>query len=145
MPLNKSLIGPSLVALAAAVAAMLAGCPGSLEDPARFETDGSACPDMPTFFAQSCALAGCHNAQSMTGGLDLASPNVFQRLSGKKAAGGGGTGLLIDPSNPSDSVLYTKVTATPPYPTRMPASGGPLSDDEIACVLTWIETSAATP
>jgi hypothetical protein len=142
MLLQKSLSRSSRVVLSLAVAAVLAGCPGTLDDPARFETDGSACPDMSMFFSQTCALAGCHSAQSMTGGLDLASPNVFQRLSGKKAMGGGGTGLLIDPSNPSDSVLYTKVTATPPYPNRMPASGGPLSDDEIACVLTWIETSA---
>jgi hypothetical protein len=141
MPLPLSL----RVALFLGLAALLAGCPGTLDDPARFETDGSACPDMPTFFTETCALAGCHSAQSMTAGLDLASPNVFQRLSGKRVSGGGGTGLLIDPSNPVGSVLYTKVTATPPYPNRMPASGGPLSDDEIACVLTWIETNATTP
>jgi hypothetical protein len=149
MLLRKSLSRSSralcAVAIGVAVAAMLAGCPGTLEDPARFETDGSTCPDIPTFFTETCALAGCHSAQSMIAGLDLASPNVFQRLLGKHPTGGGGTGLLIDPSNPADSVLYTKLTDTPPFPTRMPASGGPLSGDEIACVLTWIETNAAPP
>ena len=61
------------------------------------------------------------------------------RLSGKKAMGG--PGLLIDPTTPTASVLYTKLTPTPPFGARMPLVGAPLSDADIACVLSWIESS----
>jgi hypothetical protein len=61
------------------------------------------------------------------------------RLSGKEAAGG--PGVLIDPTTPAASVLYTKLTATPPFGARMPLVGAPLGDGDIACVLSWIESS----
>jgi hypothetical protein len=69
--------------------------------------------------------------------LDLESPGVFSRLSGKMAQGG--SGLLIDPSQPDMSVLYTKLTTTPPFGSRMPLTGTPLDDSTVTCVLTWIQ------
>jgi hypothetical protein len=65
------------------------------------------------------------------------------RLSGKQAMGG--SGLLIDPANASASVLYTKLTPTPPFGARMPLVGAPLSDADMACVLSWIQTSTKAP
>jgi hypothetical protein len=50
----------------------------------------------------------------------------------------GGPGLLVDPSNPTMSVVYTKLTATPPFGARMPFGQTPLDDATIACVLQWI-------
>ncbi len=160
-----------LVALLAP-ASVLAGCPGSLEDPARFDAEfgiaggnggarggggadgggttgsvggagggsggGSGCASPPPSFGTTCSVSGCHAAITPAGGLDLASPNIVMRLSGKKAMGG--AGLLIDPTTPAASVLYTKLTATPPFGSRMPLVGGPLSDPDIACVLSWIES-----
>ena len=55
----------------------------------------------------------------------------------------GGTGLLIDPSSPATSVLYTKLTPNPPFGVRMPFGRPPLDDATIACVLQWIVLQGA--
>jgi hypothetical protein len=135
--------------LALVLAAPLAGCPGSLEDPGRFAgefgTGGgsttTACPDVPTLLSTTCTMSGCHAATMPAAGLDLASPGVFMRLSGKMASGG--PGLLVDPSNPASSILYLKLKTPPPFGSRMPLVGMPLDDAVVACVLTWIEQGGA--
>jgi hypothetical protein len=132
---------------ALALAAPIAGCPGSLDDPGRFAgefgTGGGAgsCPDVPSLLSTTCTASSCHAATMPAGGLDLASPSVFMRLSGKMAMGG--SGLLVDPTNPTASVLYTKLMSPPPFGSRMPLVGPALGDSEIACVLTWIEQGGA--
>jgi len=122
---------PALVAL------LLAGCPGSLDDPGRFTTQSDTCPDIPMVFAGSCGATGCHATQNPASGLDLDSAGIYGRLSGQKAKGG--SGLLLDPASPDHSVLYEKLGTTPPFGARMPLSGATLDDATIACVLTWIE------
>jgi hypothetical protein len=142
------------------VAALVwAGCAGRLTDPAAFmdETGDSgaanvgvdapaaaSCPDVPTRFVQSCGTSGCHDATTKAEGLDLWSPGVASRLVGVAASEG--VGLLIDPSTPSKSVVYTKLLPTPPFGARMP-TGGSLDDAAIQCVLSWVttEASAASP
>jgi hypothetical protein len=114
-------------------------CPGSLEDPGLFvEGDaGSGCPDIPTqVFLPDCAGSGCHSAASSQAGLDLESPDVASRLVGVPATGG--RGVLVDPADPTASVLYEKLTPTPPFGARMPFIGQPLDDATMACVLDWI-------
>jgi hypothetical protein len=127
---------PSLAPLL--LAAALVGCPGSLDDPGRFSDQFGTCPDIPMLLVTSCGTAGCHAADSPAAGLDLASADVLGRLSGTMAQGGG---VLVDPSAPEASVLYTKLTSSPPFGSRMPQSGAALDDATVACVLTWIETS----
>ncbi len=128
---------PFRIAVVSLVAACI-GCPGSLEDPGRFTSATGTCGDVPTdVFQKTCsATVGCHSSTDKQLGLDLQSPNVASRLIGVKAMGG--TGLLIDPSNPSNSVLYTKLTAAPPFGVRMPFGQTPLDDATISCVLQWI-------
>jgi hypothetical protein len=115
------------------------GCPGTLDDPSRFLPDGGAggaCPDVPSsIFLPKCALAGCHSSTDKIQGLDLQSPGVAGRLVGVCARGGG---LLVDPVNPSSSVVYTKLTLAPPFGSRMPLGRAPLDSPTMACVLTWI-------
>ena len=139
------------------------GCPGNLDDPGRFAdaaisdagpgsdlpaeaglpvlpVDAGDCPDVAqSIFGPTCATSGCHSAQDKTQGLDLQSPDLFARLAGVQA--NEGPGLLVDRGSPSQSVLYTKLTPTPPFGARMPLVGAPLSDADIACVLSWIESS----
>ena len=125
--------------LVGALVAVCVGCPGSLEDPDRFALDGAgaACPDITqTLFPTDCATAQCHSAAVKQQGLDLQSPDVLARLVGVPATGG--PGLLIDPSTPQASVIYTKLTATPPFGARMPFGETPLDDGTVACVLQWI-------
>ena len=128
-PLRTLVFAGTLVAAALA----WAGCAGTLADPAAF-TDATgdsgaanigvdapaaaSCPDVPTLFIQSCGTSGCHDATTKAEGLDLWSPGVASRLVGVAAAEG--VGLLIDPSTPSKSVVYTKLLTTPPFGARMP-------------------------
>jgi hypothetical protein len=127
-----------------ALVAACAGCPGNLEDPGRFMANGmAACPDVPQeVFLKICGTAGCHSTADKMLGLDLQSPDVASRLTGVSAMGG--PGLLIDPSSPAMSVIYTKLTPTPPFGVRMPFARTPLDDSTIACVLQWI-TAATSP
>jgi hypothetical protein len=135
---------------------MTAGCPGTLEDPAAFLdaaragdlaadaslSEAGNCPDVPrSVFIPSCTTVGCHDAQTKTQGLDLQSPGVASRLVGVPATEG--PGLLIDPSAPSSSVLYLKLTPKPPFGARMPLVGR-LDDATIACVLAWVTAQGTT-
>jgi hypothetical protein len=114
------------------------GCPANLEDPGRFSDATGPCPDVPQdVFVKVCSTPGCHSAVDKMLGLDLQSPDVASRLVGVHAVGGG-TGLLIDPSSPAMSVLYTKLTPNPPFGVRMPFTRPALDDATIACVLQWI-------
>ena len=134
-----------------------AACPGTLADPDAFDlgagdggTNGpvatadaapaaSACPDVPTVLAQSCGTAGCHDATTRAEGLDLKSPDVASRLVGVPAVEG--AGFLIDRATPAQSVVYTKLLATPPFGLRMPTV--PLDDATTRCVLDWVTAEAS--
>jgi hypothetical protein len=133
-----------------------AGCAGSLEEPEMFMPRADAgspveatveaaaapsCPDVPTLFAKTCGTTGCHDATTKIESLDLVSPGLASRLVGVPSVEG--VGLLIDPSTPSKSVLYTKLLPNVPFGARMPA-GGSLDANTIQCALAWI-TSEATP
>jgi hypothetical protein len=138
------------------------GCPTSLDEPGRFGLNGSAsgsdrggddadgggtggvlgeggaCPDIPRFFAATCTASSCHNASDEAQGLDLQSPDAAPRLVSVMATEG--PGLLVDPSAPSASILYLKLTASPPFGAQMPLGQKPLSGAMTACVLDWIES-----
>jgi hypothetical protein len=148
------------------------GCAGTLEDPARFldasgnqdavayppaatgdaaalegsggnpGSDAPGCPDVPqAIFLPTCTASSCHSSQNQAQGLDLQSPNLASRLVGVPSTEG--SGFLIDPSTPSESVLYMKVTAVPPFGARMPIGATPLDDATIACVLAWVTQEAS--
>jgi hypothetical protein len=118
--------------------ASLAGCPGTLENPERFKTDGGACPDVPTVtFANKCATDGCHVTPVLAGNLDLAAAGLEARVAGVQ--GSCNTDLLADPANPQDSLLYTKLDSAPPCGSKMPLVGT-LEESEKQCILEWIGT-----
>jgi len=145
------------VAVVAALLGTLAGCPGSLKDPAEFESDsssgtsptesgGGACEDVPTvFFPQTCGQALCHSAKAPQEMLDLVSPGVATRLVNVAATEMPGSGLLlINSANPPESVIVTKLQAsTLPYGALMPFGGAALSSDQVACVAAWVDSVIA--
>jgi hypothetical protein len=117
---------------------VLAGCPGNLDNPQRFETSsaagmsstaGTSSTDpnvLPMCVAAlfkdpngACAGLGCHSAgPNAAGGLDLTSPGVVSRLLNQPAThadvpDAGGVSCpsvkLIDSSNPQASWMLTKV------------------------------------
>ncbi len=173
MPLAMSRkVRPAPIALASPALAILAvlgttGCPGRLpfaevngSGPDGSDVDASpaslgggseaaappaeaaaGCADVPALLAHSCATAGCHDATTQAQALDLASPDVAARLVDVPATEG--AGLLIDPANPTASVLYTKLLAMPPFGARMP-TGTPLDAASTQCVLAWVTAQAGS-
>jgi hypothetical protein len=142
---------PSRCACSALAAVLLASCAGSLDDLGRFArldggndggvgpTGDGGCDPVPTVFVPSCATSACHSAQTQQANLDLQSPGLPQRFVEKRATGG--PGYLIDSQDPGKSVLYLKVTSSPPFNFQMPPGAPPLSSDEVACILTWVSAA----
>lgn len=106
---------------------------------------GPSCPDVlatvlgSTEGPKGCAQTACHSTNVASQGLDFESPDLFGRLSGQASANCSGE-VYIDPQDPASSLIYKKI-GPGPYPCgggRMPI-GPPLSDTEIACILTLIE------
>ena len=137
---------------------LLAGCPGSLDNLDVFLSDGAiqAGPDTGVVDedcdyvvdqilsnTESCAFSGCHGAASNSRNLDLETDDIIGRLSGVAASASCPDEVIVDPVDPAQSLLYTKLTANPPCGGRMPV-GGALGDADIACVLTWIQANVTT-
>jgi hypothetical protein len=130
----------SLLVLVLACLPALTGCPGSLGDPQSFR-DGEQCPDVPEdILAMSCAGSGCHEAYMPAAQLDLITPGVADRLVGGTAKGEGclDMGVLAVPEDPEASLLYLKLTGSPPCGEPMPLLGTALTAKEISCVKDWI-------
>jgi len=135
----------------------LTGCPGTLDHKESFlsaagasnasssdagaEADSNpdlgACGDVVArIFVPSCGGTGCHDAKGAQQDLDLVSPGVAARVVG--VSGIGCTSILADPANPEASLIYQKLSPTPPCGSPMPLARPPLSDEDVSCVLTWI-------
>lgn len=134
---------------AAAMTAPMFGCPGELDDEARFRTDGgttpAACTDAPgVVFMPLCATSGCHNKvdSPSSGGLDLETPDIIGRTKNAPSKGSMMV-LLIDSANPEKSSIYSKLKSPPPFGARMPLGAAQIPADKIECVLNWIKKESA--
>lgn len=125
---------------------LVPGCPGKLEDPARFE----GCP--PGFnvekeiFQTTCNGKLCHVSTDPAGELDLVSPDPASRLVNVPSSNALCLGTLrIDPNNVDGSLLMQKLTSSKPgCGDRMPLEPNePLSDSQIECVRQWAIEAAA--
>jgi hypothetical protein len=128
----------------------LTGCPGTLHDKERFLTDAAApssdadtgddpgaCGDVVTrILVPSCGGTGCHGAMAPQQGLDLVSPGVASRVVGVPGTGCAGT--LAAPTDPTSSLLYSKLAPKPSCGSQMPLARPALSDADAACILAWI-------
>jgi hypothetical protein len=128
------------------VALLATGCAAELEDPARF-LDGGIISEVTCevdveadILAARCGGSVCHSAEEgRAAGLDLVTPGVAARVSGVASASNDCNGaMLAVPGDPATSLMYTKVSASPPCGSRMPLAQDPLSDEEIGCIATWI-------
>lgn len=134
MPIDRIFIFAFAVSLALATSA----CPGSLDDPERFKTSTGACDAVKDVFAPRCATAGCHSAADKQENLDLETAGIAGRTVGKPSKGNAALNLVDPGGDPAKSVLYTKLTTTPPFGSRMPQVGAKLDDASIACVKAWV-------
>jgi len=99
--------------------------------------NGGPCGDVVArIFVPSCGGTGCHGATGPQQDLDLVSPGVAARVVG--VPGIGCTSILADPDNPEASLIYQKLSPTPPCGSPMPLARPALSDEDTACILTWI-------
>lgn len=143
----------SLAPLAALLLLATTGCPGSLENKDDFlaaggggasagpstGSQGGAPADDPCngLITERCATSTCH-APGVTP-PDLSYEGRVERIRDQPARCDD-TLLLVDTANPEQSLMYTKCTDAPPCGSRMPLVDGPLEDEELACLLDWIET-----
>ncbi len=141
-----------LALLGLGLIAAVSGCPGSLDNKADFldagfssaSASGSTgtgvvdpCGDVPAdILAAKCGGSGCHGTKNPQNGLDLESPDVASRVVGVAATLCPGT--LAKPSDPENSIIYTKLLETNVCSARMPLARPALSQKEIDCVKTWI-------
>lgn len=144
-----------LAPLAALVLLGATGCPGSLENkddflaaggggggtvagPSSTGQGGSPADDPCNgLITERCATSTCH-APGVTA-PDLSYEGRVDRLRDQPARCDD-TLLLVNTAAPEESLMYTKCTDAPPCGSRMPLVDGPLEDEEIACLLAWIET-----
>jgi len=127
----------------AAVNSVLSGCPAT----------PTATPTLPAtldaiqanIFSPRCALPSCHDAATQVENLDLSAGHAYAQLVGVSPVTGAAQarGLLrVDPGNPNNSFLLIKLTGPPLLSAdeglRMPETGAPLNDGEIAVISEWI-------
>ena len=98
-------------------------------------------------FDRSCANSVCHAPPSNSFGLNLTYGFSYENLVGavpnNPAAAAAGM-KLVDPGNPENSFLLTKLMGptAPEQGGRMPFGGGVLHTGKIDAVRTWIEAGA---
>jgi len=124
-----------------------AGTGGGDSAPSDAGSDAGADPDagpnlgpcgdvVERIFVPSCGGTGCHGATGAQQDLDLVSPGVAERVVG--VSGLGCSATLADPANPEASLIYQKLSPTPPCGSPMPLARPALSDEDVACVRAWI-------
>ena len=98
-------------------------------------------------FDRSCANSACHAPPGNAADLNLSYGQSYQdlvnRIPRNSAAAAAGM-KLIDPSNPDNSFLLTKLMASenPDFGNRMPFQMGPLHNGKIEALRTWISAGA---
>ena len=142
-----------LVPLAWLVLVGATGCPGSLENKDDFLAaaggggatgpttggQGGSPADDPCdgLITERCATSTCHSPGVTP--PDLSYEGRVDRIRDQPARCDD-TLLLVNTASPEESLMYTKCTSAPPCGSRMPLTDGPLEDEELACLLAWIET-----
>jgi hypothetical protein len=121
---------------------------GKLVDPAKGNASGvKSFDDIYASIFQSCG-ATCHNPSVIKVGLDFTSKAMtLATLVDKSPHSGDGAMCSTQPTkllvagNCKDSLVYQKLTATPPCGDRMPV-GQPLPDSTIQALCDWIDAGA---
>lgn|GEM_PF-3033899 len=95
-------------------------------------------------FARHCT--SCHDADRPSAGLDLATPGLGERLTGRASVHADCRDLpLVVPGRPAEGLLMPKLLGTlvgcgDPMPP-----GDTLAPEELQCVARWIAASPAAP
>jgi hypothetical protein len=121
-------------------------CDNACEIGNACEMGGCGCPgDGVSFGAQvepllanNCSTMGCHGFPAPAAGLDLRVGNAFGDLVGVPSSQCNDR-LLVAPGQPANSYLMDKLLGVNLcFGTKMPKTGAPLSDADIATISEWI-------
>lgn len=101
-------------------------------------------PDEPVSFSQdvlpilktSCGGSDCHIGER-TNGVNLSNYDQVMTSTGTQY----GMRIVV-PGEAENSPLIDKIRPDPEFGVRMPASGAPLSGEQIATIRTWINDGA---
>lgn len=98
-------------------------------------------------FDRSCANSSCHASPQNSANLNLTYGQSYHDLVNRvpRNAAAAAAGMkLIDPGNPDNSFLLTKLMGSenPNFGTRMPFGAGPLHNGKIEAIRTWIAAGA---
>jgi len=123
---------------------LLGGCAG--DGPAPHGAGGQFAQLQANIFNQHCLSAGCHNAQSQAGGLNLspgASHNQLVNVDPNNPAALSAGLLRVQPFNPGNSYLLAKVTNPGVGEgSRMPLGMEQLAQSDIDAIEAWIVAGA---
>lgn len=129
----------ALVALA-----VLYGCAG--QGPPPEDAVGWVAQLQRNIFDPHCLSAGCHNAQSRAGGMNLSPGASYDSLVNIVPVNlvAKGDGLLrVEPFNPTNSFLIAKLTGPGSGEgSRMPLGMDPLPQSDIDFITSWILAGA---
>ena len=111
-----------------------------------------ACDAVPILSnASKCGASACHGSTIRSGGLDLVTASVADRLLGVMSTGENGSACgshaepyLVVGSDPARGLLIDKLQATPPCGVLSMAALAALSATEIECIGSWA-TSLTRP
>lgn len=137
--------GAAAIALAAACADFTA-----LEDPTFGLPDvvvaqPSFAGDVRPILEKRCAQGGCHTIATSQAGLALAASVAYDELVGVPAVTSGGAFHRVEPGNADDSWLVRRIRPDPAARNglpRMPLAATPLTPNQIATIVNWIDQGA---
>jgi hypothetical protein len=137
---------------AAAAGSLLFACAdfSGLEDPAFGLPDvevaqPSFVADVQPIFTKRCVVGGCHTLASEQAGLALDASVAYDELVGVPATSSVDPYLRVEAGNAADSWLMRRLHADPAVRNgqpRMPLAATPLTDNQIATIVNWIDQGA---
>ena len=90
-------------------------------------------------FTPKCATSGCHSGPSAANGMSLEADVIAAEIIGIESGVFGGF-VRVEPEDPDNSLIVLKVRGE--AGAQMPLDRVPLSDEEIAKIVEWIEAGA---
>jgi len=101
------------------------------------------CNAVENVFRETCGNGSCHTNDNATIGDFGAGEEQAASYVGRGSVRNAACGLIIDPVEPQDSLILTKVTGTFPQDRgcggRMPVGSYEITDEQIECISDWVE------
>jgi hypothetical protein len=116
---------------------------GSVGAAGSGSTAGGAVCDAPkTILTPICGNSGCHGADSPQGDFGVSDAAARALVDKPAQPSGISCGKFFDSANPQASAVLTMLQDNPPsgcLMTPMPLGADPLTPDQTACILSWIQ------